>query len=200
LVFSVNSFDPTAYGQQFEPLLDVDRRRPLDAGQPNRAALAALKQMSVDESFVHAAPGRSPRIADRDMALCCLAGVWLLHDFLSESHNISQRIDTPTGSYWHAIMHRREGDFSNAKYWYQRVGGHSVFDVLAEQACVVASLRDAKSSFGETRLHNWDPFEFVDLCELAVREKSDVQETCLNIQQVEWETLFHYCYHGALGS
>jgi hypothetical protein len=196
----VNSFDPNAYGPQFAPLLDVDRRRPLDAGQPNRAALAALKQMSIDEAFVHVAPGRSTRVADRDMALCCLAGVWLLHDFLTESHNISQRIDTPTGSYWHAIVHRREGDFSNSKYWYRRVGRHSVFDILAEQAYVAASLRDAKSSFGETRLRSWDPFEFVDLCEFAVREKSYVQESCLDIQQVEWETLFQYCYHGALGS
>ena len=53
------------------------------------------------------------------MAACCLAGVWLLHDYLDESHTISQRIDTPSGSFWHGIMHRREGDFSNAKYWFR---------------------------------------------------------------------------------
>ncbi len=196
----MNLFDPNAYGPQLAPLLNVDRRRPLDAGQPNRAALATLKQMSIDGAFVHAAPGRSTRIADREMASCCLAGVWLLHDYLDESHNISQRIDTPAGSYWHAIMHRREGDFSNAKYWYRRVGKHPVFDMIAEQAYVAASLRDAKSSFGETRLRNCNPFEFVDLCELAVREKSYVQESCLDIQQIEWETLFDFCYRGAVGS
>src|SRR6476661_1793936 len=112
---SVTSFDPNAYGPHFVALLNVDRRRPLDAGQPNRATIAALEQMTIEYLFVHSAIGRSQRIADREMASCCLAGMWLLHDYLDESHNISQRIDTPEGSYWHAIMHRREGDFSNAK-------------------------------------------------------------------------------------
>src|SRR5262245_21627515 len=49
-----------------------------------------------------------------------LAGLWLYHDWLDESHRISQSLDTPTGSFWHAIMHRRERDFSNSKYWYAR--------------------------------------------------------------------------------
>src|SRR5256885_982720 len=44
-----------------------------------------------------------------------LAGLWLWHDFLGESHKIAQSLATPSGSMWHAIMHRREGDFSNSK-------------------------------------------------------------------------------------
>jgi hypothetical protein len=53
-----------------------------------------------------------------------LSALWLWHDYLDESHIISQKIDTPTGSFWHAIMHRREGDFSNSKYWYARCADH----------------------------------------------------------------------------
>jgi hypothetical protein len=199
----VNSFDPNAYGQQFAPLLDVDRRRPLDAGQPNRAAVAALQQITIDEAFVHAAPARSPRIADREMASCCLAGVWLLHDYLDESHNVSQRIDTPAGSYWHAIMHRREGDFSNSKYWYQRVGGHAVLDAVRQRVAEFAynrSLGTQSSTLPKTVDRDWDPFEFVDLCELAVSEKSYIQESCLDIQRIEWETLFDYCYQTAISN
>ena len=75
------------------------------------------------------------------MAACCIAGVWLLHDFLDESHTISQGIDTPSGSFWHAIMHRREGDFSNAKYWFRRVGQHPVFDALGQRAAELAAIR-----------------------------------------------------------
>ena len=45
------------------------------------------------------------------MAACCLCGLWLLHDFLDESHSLSQEITTDTGSYWHGIMHRREPDY-----------------------------------------------------------------------------------------
>src|SRR5262245_19277607 len=117
----MSKFDPNTYGPAFAPLLAIDRRRPLDAGQPNSSARAALQKLSVKTAFT-----KPP--ADADMAACCLSGVWLLHDFLDESHTISQSIDTPTGSYWHAIMHRREGDFSNAKYWFRRVGDHPVLD------------------------------------------------------------------------
>src|SRR5688500_14191487 len=47
-----------------------------------------------------ASPPRS-----HDDAVALLAGLWLWHDFLDESHTISQGLHTPTGSFWHAIMH-----------------------------------------------------------------------------------------------
>ena len=51
------------------------------------------------------------------------AGIWLYVDDLERSHGISQNLHTAEGSYWHGIMHRREGDFSNAKYWFRQAGG-----------------------------------------------------------------------------
>jgi hypothetical protein len=194
----VNSFDPNAYGPVFAPLLDVGRRRPLDAGHPSRAA--ALKGLSIEEAFAHVdANGRS-LAADRDLGDCCVAAVWLMHDFLDESHSISQRIDTPEGSYWHAIMHRREGDFSNAKYWYRRVEGHPVLDTVGQRLAEFAynlALGVQSVMMQSFRDSFWNPFEFVDLCEFAVREKSYTQEFCLDVQQVEWEALFNYCYHAS---
>ena len=59
------------------------------------------------------------------------AGLWLLAGELDKSHAISQASDSPAGSFWHGIMHRREGDFGNAKYWFRRVGKHSVLTSLA---------------------------------------------------------------------
>jgi hypothetical protein len=38
------------------------------------------------------------------------------------SHNIAQDISTPEGSWIHAYLHRKEGDLSNASYWYSRAG------------------------------------------------------------------------------
>jgi hypothetical protein len=55
-------------------------------------------------------------------ALC--AGLWLYVDALERSHQISQGLEDATGSFWHGIMHRREGDFSNAHYWFRRMGAH----------------------------------------------------------------------------
>lgn len=117
------------------------------------------------------------------MASCCISGVWLLHDFLDESHTISQSIETPSGSYWHAIMHRREGDFSNSKYWYRRVGRHPVTDLIGERVG-----------------GRHDPFAFVDRCEAAVRENNADRDACLDIQQAEWELLFDFCYRAAIGA
>ena len=178
----------------FAPLMTADRRRSLDAGTPDASTQAALDQLTPEVAFAHA------KIADYDMAACSIAGVWLLHDFLDESHKLSQDIDTPSGSFWHAIMHRREGDFGNAKYWFRRVGRHPVFDSLGQRAAEMAAERgDVKIVEKLTPHGQWDPFAFVHFCEAAVRSRTDSRNLCIDIQQAEWELLFDYCYRCALG-
>jgi hypothetical protein len=198
------AFDPHSYGPVFAPLLETDRRRALDGGRADPSAAAALKKLSIDAAFAHV-----PAITDLDMAACCISGVWLLHDYLDESHKISQGIDTPSGSFWHAIMHRREGDYSNAKYWFRHVGHHPVYDALGQHVAAslgsteLAEVQDATASLGETRLREggaWDPFAFVDFCQAAVGRQSDARDLCLDIQQAEWELLFHHCYRAAVES
>lgn len=100
----MSSFQPAQYGPVFEPLLAIDRNRSLGAGRPDAASRKPLQQATLATAF------GSSRLADLDMARCCLAGVWLLHDYLNESHVISQEIETSSGSFWHGVMHRREGD------------------------------------------------------------------------------------------
>ena len=58
------------------------------------------------------------------------SALWLYVDELDRSHEISQSMDDATGSYWHGIMHRREGDFSNAHYWFHKVGKHPAMAAL----------------------------------------------------------------------
>ncbi len=36
----------------------------------------------------------------------------------TRAHDIAQEIHTPKGSWIHAYLHRKEGDSSNASYWY----------------------------------------------------------------------------------
>lgn len=180
----MREFHPAAYGPVLAPLVSGDRCRALDRGHADPALRSGLKLATVDAAFA-----QTP-LADRDMAACCIAGVWLVHDFLDESHAISQSVDTPTGAFWHGVMHRREGDFSNAKYWFRRVGAHEVLDELA------ASTRELSvSRLGITGLDGeFDPYAFVDACQAALRTGGEAAEFCRRVQQLEWELLFDFCY------
>jgi len=39
-----------------------------------------------------------------------------------EAHAIAQDIETPMGSWIHALLHLIEGDLGNAGYWFHRAG------------------------------------------------------------------------------
>ena len=38
------------------------------------------------------------------------------------AHEIAQEIETPMGSWLHALMHLIEGDLGNARYWFVEAG------------------------------------------------------------------------------
>ena len=46
------------------------------------------------------------------------------------AHRIAQDIDTPTGAWIHAYLHRKEGDLGNAGYWYRRASQPVATDSL----------------------------------------------------------------------
>ena len=50
-----------------------------------------------------------------------------------QAHNIAQDIENNTGSWIHAYLHRKEGDRSNAAYWYARAGKSMPFSTLEEE-------------------------------------------------------------------
>lgn len=181
-------FNPQQYSATLAPWLSVDRCRPLDAGVPDGKMRDRLRALSPTSMFAPA------EVADRDMAAACLSGIWLLYDFLDDSHTISQSIDNSTGSFWHGIMHRREGDYSNAKYWFRSVGRHPVYEALAEAARRLAEEHDAE---GVLPSGAWDPMAFVDACQAAVRTGKH-SDFCRAVQQAEWELLFDDCYREAI--
>lgn len=45
---------------------------------------------------------------------------WIKKDRWHEAHDVAQDIDTPLGSWIHALLHTIEGDLGNATYWYNR--------------------------------------------------------------------------------
>ena len=186
--------NPQSYAPAIVELLATAGANDLGPGTPNTVARSALASLTA-ESLAAPHP-----VKDRDMARACLAGLWLRHDFLDESHRISQDIENPTGSFWHGIMHRREGDFGNAKYWFRRVGVHPVFKPLAEYGRELAVGGDVSQPAAHLAGQaDWDPFAFVDLCERALSTKQPLESLAKKIQQREWELLFDHCYRQAIG-
>jgi hypothetical protein len=185
------SVDPDKFGPAIAALV-TDRLPPLGPGAPNEALRPRLAALDLETAFA----GKT--IADEDAARCCLSALWLAHDFLDESHRISQEIDMIDGSYWHGIMHRREPDFGNAKYWFHRVPRHAVFQSLAEAAreLVAGKTLDSAAAYLATQT-TWDPFRFVDLCEAIARGRSNSETLAREIARAEWRLLFDYCYRQA---
>lgn len=194
-------FIPPSFGKEIDRLLAPVRFNELGPGAPNVSVRPELEALVVDGFY---APGlfkdnSKKHLADRSMASACLAGLWLYHDFLDESHSISQQIETRAGSYWHGIMHRREPDYANAKYWFRRVGAHPIGDDLCQAARELAQSAEPKeaSQFLAEQSH-WDPFRFVDLCQAAASGQAPCELLCRQIQQREWWLLFAYCFEGSL--
>lgn len=123
----------------------------------------------------------------------------LWHDHLDASHTISQGVTTPDGSFVHAILHRREPDYWNSKYWWRRAGQHPCFPELARRGTDLLNSTDNDAML--SRLipgGNWDPFAFVDQCEAAAGLPAAAPEVLVlrAVQQMETEVALDHFLGG----
>jgi hypothetical protein len=170
-----SSFDSSAWGPLPLALVgEAQRLMPLGPGNPDPSIRERLSQFQPLTDW--GKPVRHP-----SFARAAHAGLWLYHDFLDESHSISQELEDATGSFWHAIMHRREPDAFNSKYWWRRVAAHPVLAELVRQAPALGYIYTT-------------PFDFVDFCE-RVRGTGGVEELLAQrVQLLEWQRLMIFCW------
>jgi hypothetical protein len=130
----------------------------------------------------------TPR-SSRDLIL---SAALLWHDHLDASHCVSQDITSVSGSFLHGIMHRREPDYPNGKYWFHRTGDHPVFPVIAERvADLLGGAGDSELADRLVSGGNWNADGMVDACADAERGRLSPDEVRLiqQVQQIEIQTL-----------
>jgi len=85
--------------------------------------------MKYDEFFVMREQGTIPDDIPMLLQALLLDGVgdW------DSAHKIAQNVLTKDGSWVHAYLHRKEGDHSNAAYWYSNAGRMMPESMLEEE-------------------------------------------------------------------
>lgn len=112
-------------------------------------------------------------------------------DALDPAHRIFQDEPSDLGSYWHGMMHRREADFDNARYWFRRAGRLPVFEKMHRATAEHSSLFARQST--------WDPYLFTGECEQARFGAPEKTPELAAVQRAEWEVLLDYCWREAVG-
>ncbi len=112
------------------------------------------------------------------------AGLFYYLNALDDSHKQSAAVEGDMAAYWHGMVHRREGDFENARYWMRRAGEQPVFQEMQGRA--------SDASPHMSRQSNWDPFLFIHLCEQYKYGETDYKKELGHLQRVEFAAMFDY--------
>lgn len=194
---------------EYPPQIDEIVQK-LDARQPLPPLVPEKEWDSELTKQIQATPAtdlfNGQTLKDSSLANAVKSGLLLWNDALDDSHNVSQSIRSKTGSYWHGIMHRREPDYSNSKYWFARVGSHPVFPTLRVR--VLEILRAGSNQPAQLARYagaieqndNWDAAQFIDWCQDAERlSDSEVVEFLRMVQVEEIKLLLEYSCRNAIG-
>jgi hypothetical protein len=129
-------------------------------------------------------------IASRSHFALVRGGLLYAVDALDPAHEFFQDDHSDLGSYWHGVMHRREGDFDNARYWFRRAGAPPFF---AELHRATASL-----SPDMAKQTSWDPYLFTGQCEQARHGAEELLPELRALQRTEFDVIFGYCWRKAV--
>jgi len=125
-------------------------------------------------------------LKNAEMLALVRGGLLYALDAIHDAHAVFQDAKGDLGSYWHGMMHRREGDFDNARYWFRRAGLLPVFSEMHRSASEISAVMARQS--------NWDPYLFTGQCEQARFGETDSLNELAALQRIEFEVLFDYCW------
>ena len=193
---------------EYPPLINeivqkLDARQPLPPLAPETEWDSELTKRIQATSTADLFDGRA--LKDSSLADAVKSALLLWNDALDDSHDISQGVRSKTGSYWHGIMHRREPDYSNSKYWFARVGSHPIFPALRVRVIEILKADPSQSAqlarYAEAieQNDNWNAPQFIDWCQDAARHvDGEVVEFLQTVQVEEIKLLLEYSCRNAL--
>ena len=157
---------------------------PAALGPGPRAGVRSADDLNSALAAVLVRHSRPPRQRELIRALLLL---W--HDHHEEAHAIVQTMEgNSDADCIHAILHRREPDHGNARYWFRRVGAHPCFTSLA--ASVATLLKEKNEPALAMKLlpeGRWDASAFNDAC--ASSGQTIARATLEQIQAAEFAAL-----------
>ena len=117
------------------------------------------------------------------------AGLFLLHGDLEGGHKHVQKHEGHANpDFMHGLMHRLQGDFDNATYWFRGVGRHPIYNELSDRAAVLGF-----------RALPWDPTAFTQAYRAAVEGHDPEQLPVVRaIQALEFALLLKHCREEAV--
>lgn len=144
--------------------------------------------------------GRCDRIAaaqglTSDTTVRLRATALLYHDHHDPAHDLVQDLSDRDGALIHAILHRREPDYWNAKYWFRRVDLHPIYRTLGLRINHLSDRPEEETLVRQlTMPGSFDPFAFVDLCEQMERRPNtdSVVLWLRKVQHAEFEELVQH--------
>jgi hypothetical protein len=136
------------------------------------------------------------KVKQKSFADATVSGLLLWNDCEQEAHTLAQNIDTPEGSYFHAIIHRREPDIWNSDYWFKRTGAHPVFPLIYDFVKKSAPENTIKKIL---KTSSWEPEVFNKAVEEAQNTGNTVDSDLIKIQHAELLFLIAHSYRHTIG-
>ena len=158
-----------------------------------RAGTKSLEELTAQMDAILANPQ-----LDRRYCALARAAVLLWHDHFDAAHELAQDVEGPDGSLVHGIIHRREPDFSNARYWFRRVGTtHPSFECVTGKVKIAfMGMRADLIARQIIPYDKWSPMGFIEFVEDAARREDAAYDNLMRqIQAAEF-----YCFLSTLPS